>query len=84
MGNGGGTAALRTGVAVLPGGAGLAPRPRSPLQVLPAPARLTSTHHHVPLHFSRLNHRLFLHFAPSLNPTSGPEKSNLIHCLGDD
>lgn len=24
------------------------------------------------------------HFAPSLNPTSGPEKSNLIHCLADD
>ena len=39
--------------------------------------------HHIPLHFSHLNHHLFLHSAPSPNLTSGPEKSNLIHCLGD-
>lgn len=72
-------------VAVSPGGAALIPSTGPSVPVLPATrASPTSTHHHVSLHFSRLNHRLLLHFAPSLNPTSGPEKSNLIHCLTDD
>lgn len=45
--------------------------PRWPTHPQVSPSR---THHHVPLHLSRLNHCFFLHFAPNLNPTLGPRK----------
>lgn len=53
-----------------PGGWGLTgtglPHHRSSPRALPTPRLARQTHHHVALHFSCLNHRLFLHLSLSL------------------